>query len=200
MKKKLIKSISAALLAAILGCILTVVPAAELRASFSLKGPSTVRAGDTVAIQIKADGEGVLGIRAEITYDKNQLTYSSSSGALSKWKVEITEENGKLSIWAEENNDFKSPINSSVTLIKLNFKATDKLKEGDKINVKLNVLEASSTEDSIENISSAYSVKVSRPLERSWTAGMPFTSVASAAAPAAAASAAASSAPVLASW
>ena len=164
MKNTIKKTISHIVLAGIFVYLLTIVPAAELKASFSLKGPSTLRAGDSVAIQIKADGEGVLGIRAEITYDKDQLTYSSSSGTLSKWKVEITEENGKLSIWAEENNDFKSPINSSVTLIKLNFKASEKLKENESVSVKLKVLEASSTEDSIENISASYSIKVSRPL------------------------------------
>ncbi len=164
MKNRLKKAVSYIVLAGLFLCLLTIVPAAELKASFSLKGPSSLRAGDSVTIQIKADGEGVLGIRAEVTYDKNQLTYSSSSGTLSKWKVEITEENGKLSIWAEENNDFKSPINSSVTLIKLNFKASEKLKENDSVSVKLKVLEASSTEDSIENISATYSVKVSKPL------------------------------------
>lgn len=164
MKKIILKTVSSVILAGLFICMLSILPSAELKASFSLKGPTAVRAGDSVSLQIKADGEGVLGIRAEISYDKSQLTYSSSSGPLSKWKVEITEENGKLSIWAEENNDFKSPINSSVTLIKLNFKASEKLKENDKITVKLNVLEASSTEDSIENISASYSVKVSKPL------------------------------------
>ena len=127
MKNKVLKTVSLILLAGLFTCLFAVIPMAELRASFSLKGPSTVRAGDSVAIQIKADGEGVLGIRAEIEYDKKQLTYSSSSGALSRWKIEITEENGKLNIWAEENNDFKSPINSSVTLIKLNFKLSSSI-------------------------------------------------------------------------
>ncbi|MBQ1848124.1 MAG: cadherin-like beta sandwich domain-containing protein [Clostridia bacterium] len=164
MKRNLLKIVSSIILTGIFVCLLSALSSAELKASFSLKGPTTVRAGDTVTIQIKADGEGILGIRAEITYDKNQLIYSTSSGVLSKWKVEITEENGKLSIWAEENNDFKSPINSSVTLVKLNFKASEKLKTDDKISVKLKVLEASSTEDSIENLSASYSVNVSRPL------------------------------------
>lgn len=159
MKRFVCIIITAAIAAALItGCF------AEFKASFSLTGPGSIRAGNTLTVQFKADGNGICGILADITYDNSKLTYKSQSGTLADWKVEVTEKSGVLQIWAEENNSFKSPIKSQKTVVSLNFKVSDKVTVDEKITVKANVKQVSDTENELSGLSASYSVTVARPL------------------------------------
>ncbi|MBQ7698715.1 MAG: cadherin-like beta sandwich domain-containing protein [Clostridia bacterium] len=158
--KKIIAIITAAALAA----ILTVFCMAEFKASFTISGPGSVRAGNTLTVSFKADGNGICGILADISYDTSSLTYKSSSDALSNWRVEVNEKGGKLQIWAEENNGFKSPVNSQKTIVSLSFKVSDKVSVGDKISIRADIAQVSDTENELSGLSASYSCTVARPL------------------------------------
>lgn len=158
------KRIVSIITALMLTVMLSAVCFAEFKASFSITGPGSIRAGNTLTVQFKADGNGICGILADITYDTSILTYKSSSGELSDWRIEITEKNGSLQIWAEENNGFKSPIKSQKSVVSLNFKVSDKASAGDKINIRANISQVSDTENELSGLSASYSVTVARPL------------------------------------
>lgn len=161
---KKIKGLISILTAAALSAVLTVFCFAEFKASFSLTGPDSVRAGNTLTVQFKADGNGICGILADITYDSSKLSFKSQSGVLSDWKVEVTEKSGKLQIWAEENNGFKSPIKSQKSVVSLNFRVSDNVSAGEKISVKANISQVSDTENELSGLSASYTVTVARPL------------------------------------
>ena len=162
MKKRIFAVIiSAALIAALCSVCF-----AEFKASFSITGPGSVRAGSTLTVQFKADGNGICGILADITYDASVLTYRSCSDELSNWRIEVNEKSGKLQIWAEENNGFKSPINSQKTVVSLSFRVSDKASVGDKISIKADISQVSDTENELSGLSASYSVTVARPLSK----------------------------------
>ena len=144
--------------------MMSVPASAAFSASFSLTGPSSARPGNSVTVAFKADGNGICGILAEITYDTDMLTYSSSSGALKNWRVEVNGGDGKLQIWAEENNSFKSPINSQSTVIELKFRLASGASAGDKTVVKADIEQASDGNDELSGLSASYSLTVARPL------------------------------------
>ena len=159
------KKLISIILITVIAALLAVSGSADFRASFTLTGASSARAGESVTVAFKADGNGICGILAEITYDSSKLTYKSSSGALSNWKVEVTEKGtGKLQIWAEENNSFKSPINSQKTVINLNFTVVSSAKTGDKFTVKADIQQVSDTENELSGLSATYTGTVARPL------------------------------------
>ena len=162
--KNIMKKAFAVIITAILAVSLASVCFAEFKASFSITGPSSVRAGNTLTVQFKADGNGICGILADITYDTSYLTYRSCSDELSNWRIEVNEKNGKLQIWAEENNGFKSPVNSQKTVVSLSFKVSDKASVGDKIGIRADISQVSDTENELSGLSASYSVTVARPL------------------------------------
>ena len=159
------KKIISIILISVIAALLAVSGSADFRASFSLTGASSARAGESVTVAFKADGNGICGILAEISYDTSILTYKSSSGALSNWKVEVTDKgSGKLQIWAEENNSFKSPISSQKTVINLNFTVSSSAKTGDKFSVQADIQQVSDTENELSGLSASYTGTVARPL------------------------------------
>ena len=158
------KKLISIIIAASFALVLATVCFAEFKASFAITGPDTVRAGNTLTVQFKADGNGICGFLADITYDASKLTYKSSSGELSDWRVEINEKSGKLQIWAEENNGFKSPIKSQKTVVSLSFKVSESAAVGDKISIKADISQVSDTENELSGLSASYSVKIARPL------------------------------------
>ena len=158
------KRISCIILTAIMIILLSSGVYAAFDASFSLTGPSSARAGNSITVSFKADGNGICGILADITYDTSMLTYSSSSGALKDWRVEVNGGDGKLQIWAEENNSFKSPIKSQSTVIELKFRVSSNAKTGDKTTVKAAISQASDGNDEINGLSASYTLTVARPL------------------------------------
>ncbi len=148
----------------VFAALLSVCGRADFRASFSLTGASSARAGENITVAFKADGNGICGILAEISYDTSLLTYRSSSGALSDWKVEVTEKDGRLQIWAEENNSFRSPIKSQQTVINLSFRVSSNAKTGDKFTVNADIQQVSDTENELSGLTASYSGTVARPL------------------------------------
>ena len=163
------KKIICIVIAAAVAAAMALTPSAVLKASFSLTGPSSARAGNSVAVAFKADGSGICGILAEITYDSSKLTFSSSSGALRNWRVEVNGGDGKLQIWAEENNGFKSPIDSQSTVVTLNFKVNSNAKTDEKLTVRANVTQVSDGSDELNGLTASYTLTVARPLSSDCT-------------------------------
>jgi hypothetical protein len=165
MTRGYMKKFVSIILITVFAALLAISGSADFRATFSLTGASSARAGESLTVAFKADGNGICGILAEISFDPSVLTFKSSSGALSNWRVEVTEKGaGKLQIWAEENNGFKSPINSQQTVINLNFTVSSSAKTGDKLSVSAKINETSNGEDELNNLSASYSGTVARPL------------------------------------
>ena len=158
------KKLISIIIAASFALILTAVCFAEFKASFAITGPDSIRAGNTLTVQFKADGNGICGLLADITYDTSVLTYKSSSGELADWRVEVNDKGGKLQIWAEENNGFKSPIKSQKTIVSLSFKVSESAAVGNKINIKANISQVSDAENELSGLTASYSVTVARPL------------------------------------
>ena len=55
-------------------------------AGASLSGPSTVRAGDTITLNLNLSDTIITGMQGELSYDASQLTLSSVSTGLSGWE------------------------------------------------------------------------------------------------------------------
>jgi len=86
--------------------------------SATLKGPDTVRAGDTIVLNFNVNGSGILGASGTLSYDSNQVTLQGTAQKIaSPWAVEF---NGK-NFLAYDNN-LSNPINSNKTLFTVTFK------------------------------------------------------------------------------
>ena len=158
------KKLICILCTAVLIMILPLTVSADFKASFTLTGPESVRPGDSFTVRFKADGNGICGLLAEITYDPSVITFRSSSDTLADWRVEVTESSGKLQIWAEENNSFKSPVNSQKTLVSLSFRLSSSAKTGERIKISADIQQVSDTENELSGLSASYSATVARPL------------------------------------
>ena len=103
------------------------VPTVWAAGSASVKGPGTVRAGDTITVSFSAGG-GIYGGSGTVSFDSSQLTLKKYSGSLSgSWKVEF---NGNKFVFYD--NDMSSPISGSKTIFKASFTVNKNLEPGTK--------------------------------------------------------------------
>ena len=139
---------------------LTQVPVAFAAGSASLKGPGTVRAGDTITLTFSAGG-GIYGGSGSVSYDSSQLTLGKYSSAVkSGWKVEF---NGNKFVFYD-NTDFTSPIEGSGSIFKVTFKVNSNLQPGDKISVTVNSVKVSDGKKDTSLGSRTYSATIAPPL------------------------------------
>lgn len=98
--------------------------------SISLKGPSTVRAGDTITLTFSAGG-GIYGGSGSVSYDASQLTLKKYEAAIGgSWVVEFS---GNKFVFYD--NNMSSPISSSKAIFKATFAVKSSLKQGTDISV-----------------------------------------------------------------
>lgn len=128
------KRIFSILIAALLCVGLLALPASAATATATLTGPDVVRAGDTVTLSFKLNGKGLSGMSGTLSYDTNQLTFSSVTQKIaSPWVVET---NGNTLVVYD--NDLVKPINSNTELFTVTFKVKSNVKVGAIIKVSVN--------------------------------------------------------------
>lgn len=147
-----------ALAAAIL-LMLACMPTAYAAGSVSWKGPSTVRAGDTITLTFSAGG-GIYGGSGTVSFDSDQLTLKKYSSSVSgSWETEF---NGNKFVFFD--GSLKSPINSSTAILKASFTVNKDLAEGTEIAVTVKGITLSDGKKDISMGSRTYSATIAPPL------------------------------------
>ena len=128
-------------------------------ASASLTGPSTVRAGDTITLNLKVSDSGKYGLEGSLSYDSSVVSFSGMSCNVSGWKVE---NNGNAIIVYDDA--LSNPLGGSATVLTLKFKVNNNVAAGTKVNISVNGIVT--TDGSAENSlgTASYSVAVAEPL------------------------------------
>lgn len=110
--------------------LVTQIPAVLAAGSASVKGPGSVRAGDTIEISFSAGG-GIYGGEGTVSFDESQLTLKKYTGSLSgDWEVEF---NGNKFVFYD--NKLSTPITGSKTIFKASFTVNKNLEPGTEISV-----------------------------------------------------------------
>ena len=128
-------------------------------ASAALTGPSTVRAGDTITLQLNISDSGKYGIEGSLDFNSSYVTFAGMSANMSGWKAE---NNGNIILIYDDA--YANPINGNKTIATFTFKVNANVATGTKIDIMVKNLVA--TDGNTEsNIGTAtYSVSVARPL------------------------------------
>ena len=135
------------------------VPTVWAAGSASVKGPGTVRAGDTITVSFSAGG-GIYGGTGTVSFDSSQLTLKKYSGSLSgSWKVEF---NGNKFVFYD--NDMSSPISGSKTIFKASFTVNKNLEPGTKISVSVGSIKVTDGSKDTGLGTKTYSATIAPPL------------------------------------
>ena len=128
-------------------------------ASASLTGPSTVRAGDTITLNLNVSDSGKYGLEGSLSYDSSVVSFSGMSCNVSGWKVE---NNGNAIIVYDDN--LSNPLGGNTAVLTLTFKVNSGVATGTAVKISVNgiVTTDGSAESSIGTAS--YSVTVAAPL------------------------------------
>lgn len=128
-------------------------------AGASLTGPSTVRAGDTITLNLNISDSGKYGLEGTLNYNSSQVTLSSMSCNVSGWKVE---NNGNSIIVYDDN--LTNPLGGSTAVLTLKFKVNSGVAAGTAVNISVSgiVTTDGSAESSIGTAS--YSTTIAEPL------------------------------------
>ena len=102
-------------------------------ASVTLAGPTVVRAGDTIQINIVVAEAGRNAIEGTFSYDSNQVSLSGVTTAMSGWKVET---NGNIIMAYDENMTNPTKANSVVATATFTVKGT--VAAGTTVKISLN--------------------------------------------------------------
>ena len=128
-------------------------------ASASLTGPSTVRAGDTITLNLNISDSGKYGLEGNISYDSSVVSFSGMSCNVSGWKVE---NNGNAIIVYDDA--LSNPLGGTTAVLSLTFKVNGGVATGTAVNISVNgiVTTDGSAESSIGTAS--YYTTVAAPL------------------------------------
>ncbi len=169
MKNKYMKKIlSVFTLICIFGTLLTLYASAA--PSMSVSGPSTVRAGDTISVTFKVNGEKTNGVELFVKFDASQLTYSSYSASPSGWRAETANDgkNGSMKFIIYDDQQ-TNPLNGSKDLFTVKFKVSSNLETGTSVSVKATDIAMTDGENETTQSSAAYSVKITAPISTDCT-------------------------------
>ncbi len=134
-------------------------------ASASLSGPTTVRAGDTIKLTFKINGENTLGASFNIKFDTAMLTYSSSTSLLKNWELETNDDgsNGRMTFIFSDDKQ-KNPINGNENAFTVTFKVKSSVKTGASISVSANDIMLSDGNEDTSVGNATYTAKIAAPL------------------------------------
>ena len=114
-------------------CVLlfAMVPVVSAAGNVSFKGPSTVRAGDTITLTFSAGGDDIYGGQGTVTFDESQLSLNKYAAASlgGSWKVEIT---GNSFVFYDDS--LSTPLGSTKAIFKVSFTVKE-LEPGTEISV-----------------------------------------------------------------
>ena len=144
----------------ILVLLLTQIPTVFAAGSASVKGPGTVRAGDTIEITFTAGG-GIYAGEGSVSYDESQLTLKKYTGSLSgDWEVEF---NGNKFVFYD--NKMATPITGSKTIFKATFTVNKNLTPGTEISVSVKGIKLTGEGSSESSLGTkTYSATIAPPL------------------------------------
>lgn len=128
-------------------------------AGASLTGPSTVRAGDTITLNLNISDSGKFGLEGTLSFDSSVVSLADMSCNVSGWKVE---NNGNSFIVYDDA--LANPLGGNTKVLTLKFKVNGGVAAGTSVKIAVNGIVT--TDGSAEsNIGSAsYSVAVAAPL------------------------------------
>ena len=140
--------------------LLTQIPTVFAAGSASVKGPGTVRAGDTIEITFTAGG-GIYAGEGSVSYDESQLTLKKYTGSLSgDWEVEF---NGNKFVFYD--NKMATPITGSKTIFKATFTVNKNLTPGTEISVSVKGIKLTGEGSSESSLGTkTYSATIAPPL------------------------------------
>lgn len=129
----------------------------------NIAGPATLRAGDTIKLEINVNGSGIQFIQGKIRYDNNQLTYESNSEKLTGWAVDIENSSGEITFLGVDDK-LTAPINSSKKIFSVTFTVKSGVSTGTSISVTTTDLSASDGTNDFSPSDATYTKSVSAPL------------------------------------
>lgn len=86
----------------------------------SIQGPTSIIDGEDFEVTVSYNGNSVVAVEGEVTFDGEKITYKSASVDLSNWELEVNCV-GNIVYFATANNGVANPINGNVTLLTLTF-------------------------------------------------------------------------------
>lgn len=131
--------------------------------SVSISGPSSVRSGDTVKININVNGSGIQYLSGAINYNADQLVYKSGGEALAGWAVDIENSAGKITFLGVDDK-LAAPISSNKKLFSITFTVKSGIAPGTNIIVTASSLSASDGVNDFAPSDAAYTKSMSAPL------------------------------------
>ena len=131
---------------------------ASAAGSISLKGPSTVRAGDTITLTFSAGG-GIYGGSGSVSFDSSKLTLKSYTAAIGgNWAVEFS---GNKFVFYD--NNMSTPIKSAKAIFKATFTVNKSLKPGAEIAVSVSGVKLSDGSKDMSMGSRTYKTTLAQP-------------------------------------
>lgn len=142
-------------------CLMMILPmtVSAASASASLTGPGTVRAGDSITLTFKLNGNKLSGASGTLSYDSSQLQLTGTKQKIAApWAVEFNGNN-----FVAYDNNLSNPINGGKDLFTVSFKVKN-VAPGTAIKVSYTDVKASdgSADANVGTVS--YSATVAAPL------------------------------------
>ena len=128
-------------------------------ASVTLTGPTVVRAGDTIQLNIVIAEAGRNAIEGTFAYDSNQVSLSGITTGMSGWKVET---NGNIMMAYDENMTNPTKVNAVVATATFTVKGN--VTAGTTVKISLNNTSVAASSSSFDIGTVSYSVTIAKPL------------------------------------
>ena len=128
-------------------------------AQASLTGPTVVRAGDNIALNLVISAQGSYGIEGKLSYDNSLVTLQGITSAVSGWK---SENNGNT--FLAYDDAMTSPLGNNATVLKITFKVNQNVATGTAINISATGIVATNGNSESNLGNAVYTVNVARPL------------------------------------
>lgn len=109
----------------------------------SMEGDSQVLSGEEFTVYVHVDDPGVYAVMGTLEYDSTQVTLISATSALKEWDL-LVQDNVYL---AEENNEFQSPLEADVNVMKFVFRVNEGVGTGTNINIAMTDMSSSNGEE-----------------------------------------------------
>ena len=128
-------------------------------AGATLTGPSTVRAGDTITLNVQISDSGKYGAEGTFAYDSNQVTLTGVISQRAGWKVEL---NGNTLVAYDDN--LANPTSGNSLIATATFTVNSNVAAGTIVKISIDGFTASdgSTENNYGSV--VYQVAVAKPL------------------------------------
>ena len=128
-------------------------------ASVTFSGPTVVRAGDTIQLNMVVAEAGRNAIEGTFAYDSNQVSLSSVTTGMSGWKVET---NGNIMMAYDEN--MTNPTKANTVVATATFTVKGNVAAGTTVSISLNNTSMAAGSSSFDIGTVSYSVTIAKPL------------------------------------